>query len=60
MIMLGPSLSVVASAAMNPPTSRRLTAARDAGARIVSNMFSIPGFVQREKRLAKGLPVYLY
>ena len=38
----------------------RLTAALAAGARLLSNMFALPGLVHTERRLAKGLPVYLY
>lgn len=38
----------------------RLADAHRSGARIVSNMFAIPGLPVRERRLAKGCPVYLY
>ena len=37
-----------------------LTEALDRGVRIVSNIFSLPDIEYTEKRLAKGLPVYLY
>lgn len=38
----------------------RLLSALAAGACIVSNIFSLPGVAPAEKRLAKGVPVYLY
>jgi SAM-dependent methyltransferase len=31
-----------------------------AGGRIVSNVFAVPGWVATNRKLAKGLPVYLY
>jgi SAM-dependent methyltransferase len=37
-----------------------LEAVLAAGGRIVSNVFAVPGWVPTDRRLAKGLPVYLY
>lgn len=40
--------------------AHHLQAARDRGARIVSNMFGVPGWTPTKTERIKGLPVYLY